>query len=50
MPHPEWNTMSSEQKMEFLMNALAATHDAAVQVIDNVDYPRTSTRRLHRAE
>jgi len=31
-----------------IMNALAATHDAAVQMID-VDYPRTSTRRLHRA-
>jgi transposase len=33
-----------------IMNALAATHDAAVQMIDTLDYPRASARRLHRTE
>jgi transposase len=33
-----------------IMNALAATHDAAVQIDRYVDNPRASARRLHRAE
>src|SRR5205085_181223 len=33
-----------------IMNALAAAHDAAVQNDRHVDYPRSSARRLHRAE